>query len=585
MEADTFTVATGSGNGAHVYLKVDDLPETTKAMGTPLGNIELKSDGQQCVAPVSIHPKTGQAYSVYLERPIRRVSDVSKILEWIKAQNPQPETPTPKASRREGSNTNHTYTGHNFPSAYVNDVLQRIEQIESSTPWNDKGWINFRSPLREDTHASAGFNRITLGYNDFAGETMGIVKFAYRAFGIDIKHYLPKQQPRRPGLHSSTRQALIQRDPVAGSHAARVVDFAYINGIIEITRQALISQAASAGISRRSVDHALKMLTVLCGCTAQSTPSKRGRRALLLTVPTETEIAAALDVQIIGKIHVKRADLASRRTYRHATITRPRIATSKGKPLANDRLADNAGVCRRTIQRDIKRDTTISREATFKRWQVQQAESVIAHKSAHLEAGNWHYPPYKEIAERELQAGREVWYARQQPNTYRLISMENGIKSRFVTPPYKEVLIFLRLPFASVSDSDFATSEEEFLALIAADVAELNKIDPKTIKTGKAQGENAPPSKTGDDPDTPRKALTADDFATIRRAMQLVESEFSGVQQRKKPNKILYAYRKWLNHTNLRIGLHRAKQVFIHRDNLPSNPKRLAIRSNNKHPF
>jgi hypothetical protein len=85
LEADTFTVATGSGRGAHVYLIVETPPDTIKAMRTPLGNVELKAGGQQVVAPPSIHPDTRRPYTVHHPADIRRVQDLAAIVDWIHA--------------------------------------------------------------------------------------------------------------------------------------------------------------------------------------------------------------------------------------------------------------------------------------------------------------------------------------------------------------------------------------------------------------------------------------------------------------------------------------------------------------------
>jgi hypothetical protein len=56
--AETYTVATGGGTGKHVYWRVENLSETVKAMGTPIGHLELCAHGRQVVAPPSIHPDT-----------------------------------------------------------------------------------------------------------------------------------------------------------------------------------------------------------------------------------------------------------------------------------------------------------------------------------------------------------------------------------------------------------------------------------------------------------------------------------------------------------------------------------------------
>ncbi len=48
--AETYTVATGGGVGKHIYLRVDKLPPTVKAMKTPIGHIELRSSGAYVAA-------------------------------------------------------------------------------------------------------------------------------------------------------------------------------------------------------------------------------------------------------------------------------------------------------------------------------------------------------------------------------------------------------------------------------------------------------------------------------------------------------------------------------------------------------
>ena len=67
--AQSFTVATGSGKGKHVYLYVDTLPPTTRALDTPIGNVELRAEGTYVAAPPSVHPVTG---SRYIGRQARR---------------------------------------------------------------------------------------------------------------------------------------------------------------------------------------------------------------------------------------------------------------------------------------------------------------------------------------------------------------------------------------------------------------------------------------------------------------------------------------------------------------------------------
>jgi Bifunctional DNA primase/polymerase, N-terminal/Protein of unknown function (DUF3987) len=91
--AETYTVATGGGVGKHIYWQVDEIPDAVKAMGTPIGNLEMCAEGRQVVAPPSIHPTTGQAYRVEKPVDILRVANLKEVVEWIESfkKNVQPD--------------------------------------------------------------------------------------------------------------------------------------------------------------------------------------------------------------------------------------------------------------------------------------------------------------------------------------------------------------------------------------------------------------------------------------------------------------------------------------------------------------
>jgi hypothetical protein len=89
--AETYTVASGGGVGKHVYFYTASLPPGVKAMGTPIGNLELCGEGRQVVAPPSLHPTTGQPYQVEQPLDILRVPDLADLAAWIEAfKPPQP---------------------------------------------------------------------------------------------------------------------------------------------------------------------------------------------------------------------------------------------------------------------------------------------------------------------------------------------------------------------------------------------------------------------------------------------------------------------------------------------------------------
>jgi hypothetical protein len=83
--AESFTVATGSGQGKHVYLKVDSLPPTTRALDTPIGHLELRSDGTYIATPPSLHPVTNKRYIVEKSVDIQHVLDLDALVAWIES--------------------------------------------------------------------------------------------------------------------------------------------------------------------------------------------------------------------------------------------------------------------------------------------------------------------------------------------------------------------------------------------------------------------------------------------------------------------------------------------------------------------
>ncbi len=87
--AQTYTIATGSGTGSHVYFRVGQMPASVKAMGTPIGNLELCGEGRQVVAPPSIHPTTSNTYQVQIEADILQIESFGKLVEWIESFKPK----------------------------------------------------------------------------------------------------------------------------------------------------------------------------------------------------------------------------------------------------------------------------------------------------------------------------------------------------------------------------------------------------------------------------------------------------------------------------------------------------------------
>ncbi len=85
-DLDTFTVQSGSGEGLHLYYKVENLPPTTRATAIEGGaNFELRSNGCYVVAPPSTHPITKYLYRVIKPAPIKRLPHMQNEVAWIKS--------------------------------------------------------------------------------------------------------------------------------------------------------------------------------------------------------------------------------------------------------------------------------------------------------------------------------------------------------------------------------------------------------------------------------------------------------------------------------------------------------------------
>lgn len=154
--ADTFTVATGSGKGRHVYFKVDLLPDSLGFMDVLDGcNIEIKSNGKQVVIPPSIHPDTKQPYTKAIATPIKCVTDIQDIIAWGYSLKPEDWRP-PVVAR----------FGQQDPiNPRVVDALRAHFESQPHKAHGD--WINCSCPNR---HAHKHGDKVfSFGYNVRSG--------------------------------------------------------------------------------------------------------------------------------------------------------------------------------------------------------------------------------------------------------------------------------------------------------------------------------------------------------------------------------------------------------------------------------
>lgn len=154
---NTFTVATGSGKGKHLYFFTRQLPPTTRVRGGSLGNIELRAQGCQVVVPPSRHPQTHQLYRVERPLPIQILPDLEALASWINALTPRPRLPHSNPQRLPQ------------PSRLNPRVLEILTHRFTALGYKQHGpWLNGPCPCvhrhqHSDSHPSFGFNAQT-GY-------------------------------------------------------------------------------------------------------------------------------------------------------------------------------------------------------------------------------------------------------------------------------------------------------------------------------------------------------------------------------------------------------------------------------------
>lgn len=154
--AETYTVATGSGLGKHLYWRVVRLPCTTSVIASMVGNLELLAQGRQVVAPPSHHPRTQQRYRVDKPLDILTLPDVDVVVAWIMSFRSHPLTPLASPAGRSSSSLNPR-------------LIQALTEYFVAQNFKRRGtWLNGRCIYpqhhrHQDAHASFGFN-VATGY-------------------------------------------------------------------------------------------------------------------------------------------------------------------------------------------------------------------------------------------------------------------------------------------------------------------------------------------------------------------------------------------------------------------------------------
>ena len=154
--AQTYTVATGGGTGSHIYFRVGQMPASVKAMGTPIGNLELCGEGRQVVAPPSIHPTTDNAYQLQIEADILHVESLGELVEWIESFKPQQQASNWKPPKRVNLPSGDTVINPRVIDAIAHELSRR--NFKQHGDWLHGSCIHPERHTNGDRNPSFGFN-------------------------------------------------------------------------------------------------------------------------------------------------------------------------------------------------------------------------------------------------------------------------------------------------------------------------------------------------------------------------------------------------------------------------------------------
>jgi hypothetical protein len=146
---DTHIVKTS--RGYHLYYRVDLLPDNTFAKDIPQFNgehIEVRAQNLLVTIPPSLHSKTGKPYEVVNEAKAKSLTDLARVVAWVKALDPKPKREHP--------------TDINHDDNLNPKVLDALRNHFQNLPKVDKAgdWLNCQcpDPKHKDDNPSFGYN-------------------------------------------------------------------------------------------------------------------------------------------------------------------------------------------------------------------------------------------------------------------------------------------------------------------------------------------------------------------------------------------------------------------------------------------
>ena len=148
----TLTVMTGSGQGIHLYFRVDKIPVNI-TVHNDIGGFEIRGNGQYVIAPPSPHP-SGRHYKTIALRQIAHVGHLEHVRSWFESLR-KSET---QERRREIADAAQPVDleASNWKKHYLETVVsQELARVTSSTEGSRNNSL-FYATLRLANYCAAG---------------------------------------------------------------------------------------------------------------------------------------------------------------------------------------------------------------------------------------------------------------------------------------------------------------------------------------------------------------------------------------------------------------------------------------------
>lgn len=260
--ADTHTVATGSGNGMHLYYTVTGELPRSRPFKLPNSTGEVRAKGMQVVIPPSVHPETGALYTVQNAAKARELPNFDVINAWIDQYQPRYE---PTKHEVDGSAPAANGNATSYAKAALQNMvaelasMTNVEDDYQNTTLNLTAWKLAHYVARGDLTRMEVYNALegAMRSNGYVGH------FGQRAFektfnsgfqrGMSDNQYVPKvyqHQPNAPrrelpgerayqppqlaqqesGVTVIGRTRIIRRDSLFSDLTKRIIDLDYLPG-------------------------------------------------------------------------------------------------------------------------------------------------------------------------------------------------------------------------------------------------------------------------------------------------------------------------------------------------------------------